>query len=131
MVRWPRMCWSTLRGYCGSRGDGGDGPQIDHIGMCIGPDAAGNHRVISSRKTMNGPTFGVDRRLNGLRVFGRAVALRAEIADARRPRRNGQQRKKGEGPHRTRKLRTGAGIGLPGFSAAHRISFSSSGSARS
>jgi hypothetical protein len=31
--------------------------QIDHNGIYVGQDAAGSHRFISSRKTMNGPTF--------------------------------------------------------------------------
>jgi cell wall-associated NlpC family hydrolase len=32
--------------------------QIDHVGMYLGVDALGNHRFISSRKSINGPTFG-------------------------------------------------------------------------
>jgi cell wall-associated NlpC family hydrolase len=40
--------------------DDGDGTQIDHVGMYIGLDTNGKHRFISSRKTVNGPTFGTD-----------------------------------------------------------------------
>lgn len=40
--------------------DTGDGTQIDHVGMYIGLDANGKHRYISSRKNINGPTFGTD-----------------------------------------------------------------------
>jgi cell wall-associated NlpC family hydrolase len=35
-----------------------DGTQIDHVGMYLGVDAAGKHRFISSRKSINGPTLG-------------------------------------------------------------------------
>ena len=35
-----------------------DAQQIDHVGMYIGVDELGNHRFISSRKTVNGPTLG-------------------------------------------------------------------------
>lgn len=35
-----------------------DGTQIDHVGMYLGLDAGGNHRFISSRKSINGPTLG-------------------------------------------------------------------------
>jgi cell wall-associated NlpC family hydrolase len=37
-----------------------DGTQIDHVGMYLGLDAGGNHRFISSRKVLNGPTLGDD-----------------------------------------------------------------------
>lgn len=40
--------------------DSDDGPQIDHVGMYLGKDSQNNHRFISSRKTINGPTFGTD-----------------------------------------------------------------------
>lgn len=35
-----------------------DGTQIDHVGIFLGRDSAGNDRFISSRKTANGPTMG-------------------------------------------------------------------------
>ena len=35
-----------------------DGTQIDHVGMYLGVDAAGKHRFISSRKSIDGPTLG-------------------------------------------------------------------------
>ena len=35
-----------------------DGPGIDHVGIYVGVDAAGNHRFISSRRTVDGPTIG-------------------------------------------------------------------------
>ena len=35
-----------------------DGARIDHVGMYLGCDTEGDHRFISSRKTINGPTFG-------------------------------------------------------------------------
>ncbi len=35
-----------------------DGTQIDHVGMYLGQDTAGNARFISSRKTPDGPTLG-------------------------------------------------------------------------
>lgn len=35
-----------------------DGARLDHVGMYLGTDAAGAHRFISSRKTVNGPTLG-------------------------------------------------------------------------
>ena len=35
-----------------------DGTQIDHVGIFLGKDSAGNDRFISSRKTANGPTMG-------------------------------------------------------------------------
>ena len=38
--------------------DPGDGPLIDHVGIYLGPDAAGHPRFLSSRKTVNGPTLG-------------------------------------------------------------------------
>lgn len=34
-----------------------DGNRIDHLGMYIGIDRKGQHRFISSRKSLNGPTF--------------------------------------------------------------------------
>jgi hypothetical protein len=38
--------------------DEGDGTQIDHVGMHLGPDVGNHHRFISSRKGANGPTLG-------------------------------------------------------------------------
>jgi cell wall-associated NlpC family hydrolase len=35
-----------------------DHRRLDHVGMYLGPDAAGHHRFISSRKGHNGPTLG-------------------------------------------------------------------------
>lgn len=35
-----------------------DGTAIDHVGMYLGRDAGGDHRFISSRKTLDGPTLG-------------------------------------------------------------------------
>jgi hypothetical protein len=35
-----------------------DGKQIDHVGIYLGRDAGGNHRFVSSRKSINGPTLG-------------------------------------------------------------------------
>ena len=35
-----------------------DGTQIDHVGLYLGVDFGGNYRFISSRKSINGPTFG-------------------------------------------------------------------------
>ena len=35
-----------------------DGTQVDHVGMYLGKDQGGNHRFVSSRKSINGPTFG-------------------------------------------------------------------------
>lgn len=35
-----------------------DGTQIDHVGLYLGVDAAGKHRFLSSRKSINGPTLG-------------------------------------------------------------------------
>ncbi|HEV7976350.1 C40 family peptidase [Amycolatopsis sp.] len=35
-----------------------DGPQIDHVGIYLGIDDEGHHRVLSSRQVANGPTFG-------------------------------------------------------------------------
>lgn len=35
-----------------------DGSQIDHVGMYLGLDAAGNYRFVSSRKSIDGPTLG-------------------------------------------------------------------------
>jgi cell wall-associated NlpC family hydrolase len=40
--------------------DPGDGTQIDHVGMYMGKDSQNHHRMISSRKTIDGPTFGTD-----------------------------------------------------------------------
>ena len=34
-----------------------DGDRLDHVGMYIGRDSQGAHRFISSRKTVDGPTF--------------------------------------------------------------------------
>jgi cell wall-associated NlpC family hydrolase len=51
---------------------------IDHVGMYIGRDSAGDHRFISSRKTIDGPTFanvGGKSVLNGTTDF--PVAFRA------------------------------------------------------
>lgn len=33
-------------------------PQIDHVGMFLGKDTGGHYRFISSRQTVDGPTFG-------------------------------------------------------------------------
>ncbi len=33
-------------------------PQIDHVGMYLGKDTGGHYRFISSRQTIDGPTFG-------------------------------------------------------------------------
>ena len=33
-------------------------PQIDHVGLFLGKDSGGHYRFISSRQTINGPTFG-------------------------------------------------------------------------
>jgi cell wall-associated NlpC family hydrolase len=38
--------------------DAGDGTQLDHVGMYLGPDAARQYRFLSSRKQINGPTLG-------------------------------------------------------------------------
>ena len=38
--------------------DAGDGPQVDHVGIYLGPDTGGHHRFLSSRKSANGPTLG-------------------------------------------------------------------------
>ena len=35
-----------------------DGTQIDHLGIYLGLDSAGEHRFLSSRKKVNGPTMG-------------------------------------------------------------------------
>lgn len=35
-----------------------DGPQLDHSGMYLGVDQGGNHRFISSRWSLEGPTLG-------------------------------------------------------------------------
>ena len=35
-----------------------DGAAIDHVGMYLGRDGAGNERFLSSRKSINGPTLG-------------------------------------------------------------------------
>jgi cell wall-associated NlpC family hydrolase len=35
-----------------------DGKQIDHVGVYLGRDTGGNHRFVSSRKSINGPTLG-------------------------------------------------------------------------
>ena len=35
-----------------------DGTQVDHVGMFLGVDSKGYHRFVSSRKSINGPTFG-------------------------------------------------------------------------
>lgn len=37
--------------------DGNDGLLIDHVGMFLGLDSTGRHRFISSRKSIDGPTF--------------------------------------------------------------------------
>lgn len=37
-----------------------DGTVVDHVGMYIGTDSKNNHRFISSRKKINGPTFAAD-----------------------------------------------------------------------
>ena len=38
--------------------DDEDGSRLDHVGMYLGTDLSGAPRFISSRKTVNGPTFG-------------------------------------------------------------------------
>jgi len=38
--------------------DAGDGTAIDHVGIYLGRDTAGNERFVSSRKAANGPTMG-------------------------------------------------------------------------
>jgi len=51
-----------------------DGTAIDHIGMYIGLDVDGHPRFISSRKTINGPTFGDyggASRLDGTALYAR------------------------------------------------------------
>jgi hypothetical protein len=35
-----------------------DGDAIDHVGMYLGQDTAGRYRFVSSRKSIDGPTFG-------------------------------------------------------------------------
>ena len=35
-----------------------DGTQVEDVGMYLGKDQGGNHRFVSSRKSINGPTFG-------------------------------------------------------------------------
>ena len=35
-----------------------DGTRIDHVGIYLGKDVGSNHRFISSRKSINGPTLG-------------------------------------------------------------------------
>jgi cell wall-associated NlpC family hydrolase len=55
-----------------------DGTQIDHVGMYLGRDTAGDHRFLSSRKAINGPTLGDDGGksiLNGTGLY--ATAFRA------------------------------------------------------
>jgi cell wall-associated NlpC family hydrolase len=50
-------------------------PQIDHIGMYLGQDTAGNYRFISSRQKADGPTmgdFGGNSLLNGKGLYAQA-----------------------------------------------------------
>jgi cell wall-associated NlpC family hydrolase len=47
-----------------------DGTQIDHVGMYLGVDAAGKHRFISSRKSIDGPTLGDYRGISILEGTG-------------------------------------------------------------
>jgi cell wall-associated NlpC family hydrolase len=54
--------------------DTDDGAAIDHVGMYLGVDSAGHHRFISSRKTIDGPTFadvGGPSRLDGNGLYAR------------------------------------------------------------
>jgi cell wall-associated NlpC family hydrolase len=55
--------------------DPSDGNRIDHVGIYLGQDQAGNYRFISSRKSANGPTFGDYKGksiLNGTGLYARA-----------------------------------------------------------
>jgi hypothetical protein len=55
-----------------------DGSQIDHVGIFLGRDTAGNDRLITSRQGANGPTLGDTRGrsiLNGSGLY--ATAFRA------------------------------------------------------
>lgn len=50
-------------------------PQIDHVGMYLGKDTAGNYRFISSRQTIDGPTMGDtggSSLLNGKGLYARS-----------------------------------------------------------
>jgi cell wall-associated NlpC family hydrolase len=52
-----------------------DGTDIDHVGMYLGLDEAKHPRFISSRKSINGPTFGDfkgDSRLDGEGLYAKA-----------------------------------------------------------
>lgn len=57
-----------------------DGTAIDHVGLYVGKDSAGNYRFISSRKTANGPTMsdiGGKSVLNGTGLYAKSfVAAR-------------------------------------------------------
>ena len=57
-----------------------DGTAIDHVGLYLGKDSAGNYRFISSRKTANGPTMsdiGGKSVLNGIGLYAKSfVAAR-------------------------------------------------------
>ncbi len=57
-----------------------DGTAIDHVGLYLGKDSAGNYRFISSRKTANGPTMsdiGGKSVLNGTGLYAKSfVAAR-------------------------------------------------------
>ncbi len=55
-----------------------DGTAIDHVGMYLGLDTLGQHRFVSSRKSIDGPTMGDYRgrsTLNGIGLY--AMAFRA------------------------------------------------------
>jgi cell wall-associated NlpC family hydrolase len=55
--------------------DDDDGTQSDHVGIYLGPDTAGHHRFISSRKSANGPTLGDANGkslLNGTGLYARS-----------------------------------------------------------
>jgi cell wall-associated NlpC family hydrolase len=52
-----------------------DGPAIDHVGIYLGVDTDGDNRFVSSRKTINGPTFqdiGGPSLLNGAGLYARS-----------------------------------------------------------
>lgn len=55
--------------------DTGDGTDIDHVGIYLGPDSENDHRFISSRKRANGPTLGDSGGksiLNGAGLYAKA-----------------------------------------------------------
>ncbi|MFD5504604.1 NlpC/P60 family protein [Streptomyces sp. NPDC127061] len=52
--------------------------QIDHNGIYLGVDSAGNHRFVNSRKTPNGPTMadlGGTSLLNGAGLYARSLRI--------------------------------------------------------